>query len=188
MIQPHQWLVKRDGKWGCLICSTACKKDALDGRPMEKWRYVAFARYDVVHLKIGNVRRHEKCRAHRAAMQALGLSPADIQDDDDDAPTIEAIMSFWQSRKNGSSLATVSEVSRDVRNGGKHRRLEWCIAETRRCVFRMFIENWTAGSVTLMQDGRGKHLQVRVCACDERLEVVSTTMSFIETHGEGGLK
>ena len=94
MIQPHQWLVKRDGKWGCLICSTACKKDALDGRPMQKWRYVAFARYDVVHLKIGNVRRHEKCRAHRAAMQALGLSPADIQDDDDDAPTIEATMSF----------------------------------------------------------------------------------------------
>ena len=179
MTQPVQWLAKRDGKWGCIICAAASQQDTCKRR----WRYVAFARYQVERLKLGNVRRHEKCRAHRDAVRAAGFIPADSQEDDDDAPSIDDLMTFWESRKKGASLHTASPISNDTCNGMKHRQVEWCIAETRRYILRMFIEKWTAGSVTLLQDGRGKHVLVRACACNDELESVTGTLSLVSTQG-----
>ena len=166
---------------GCIICAAASQQDACKN----KWRYLAFAQYQVARLKLGNVKRHEKCRAHRGAIRAAGLTPpADSHEPDgNDAPSIEDIMTFWANRKNGASLVAPSAMSGDTSNGFKHRQIEWCIAETRRYILRMFIEKWAAGSVTLLQDGRGKHVLVRASACDDALEHVSGTLSVVASQG-----
>ena len=73
------WLAQGDdGKWGCCICAAA-RTAAASRNDASKWRYVAFAHFDVQRLKTGNVRRHERCKAHRDALKAAGLPAAASQ-------------------------------------------------------------------------------------------------------------
>ena len=142
---------------------------------------MAFAHYNVKTLKLGNIRRHEKTRAHKNAMIAAGQLPADSLENKDDAPSVETILQFWQNRRTGSSL-TVAVPGFSSENSMRNRKLEWCIAEARRCIFRTFIESSNC-SATLMQDGRGKHLLVRAVACNEKLDVATATLSLVLTQG-----
>ena len=150
----------------------------------DMWRYVAFARFDVASLKRSNVVRHEQTAAHRFAMKVAGILPADSQGDDLRAPPVEVILNFWDARQNGASLVTKTPgFSNDGTKGAKNRKLEWCIAEARRMFFREFIRRAEDCSVTLAQDGRGKHLMVRAIACNSNLRTASATLGIVETHG-----
>ena len=136
----------------------------------DMWRYVAFARFDVASLKRSNVVRHEQTAAHRFAMKVAGILPADSQGDDLRAPPVEVILNFWDARQNGASLVTKTPgFSNDGTQCAKNRKLEWCIAEARRMFFREFIRRAEDCSVTLAQDGRGKHLMERAIACNSNL-------------------
>ena len=108
MVSPTQWLVKRDGKWGCSVCVAARNMAASQKKDTSKWRYVAFAHFHVQTLKTGNVHRHERCKAHRDALKQAGL-PAASQEgeegDEGDAPTVDQIMQLWKRRQNSCSLS-----------------------------------------------------------------------------------
>ena len=179
MTISHPWLVKRDGKWGCIVCAVAHKNKAVSHR------HAAFPHFQVAILKTGNVRRHENSRSHKSAMVAAGLLPAASQDNDNDGvPSAETIMQFWENRRTGSSLVVSTEgFTRDDKNGQRNRKLEWIIAEARRSVFRQFIKSSIDCSVTLTQYGRGKHLLVRANACSDQLRTAAATMSIVTTQG-----
>ena len=179
MTISHPWLVKRDCKWGCIVCAVAHKNKAVSHR------HAAFPHFQVAILKTGNVRRHENSRSHKSAMVAAGLLPAASQDNDNDGvPSAETIMQFWENRRTGSSLVVATEgFTRGDKNGKRNRKLEWIIAEARRSVFRQFITSSIDCSVTLTQDGRGKHLLVRANACSDQLRTAAATMSIVTTQG-----
>ena len=182
---PPPWLVKGDdGKWGCYICAAA-RKAAASQKDASKWRYVAFAHFDVQALKTGNVRRHERCKAHRDALKAAGLPAAASQEGDEagegEAPTIDQIMAFWQRTRNGCS--THMPVEGFSNCGLRNRNLQWCIAETLRARFRTFLADSAAVSASLIQDGRGKHLMVRASACNDKLQRAHVNIGVITSRG-----
>jgi len=67
----------------------------------------------------------------------------------------------------------------------KTRRMEWCLAEARRVLDRRFMSTATVAS--LMQDGRGNNLLIRLVATNKQLDVRRFVMGLERDCGSGAV-
>ena len=96
------------------------------------------------------------------------------------SPTVAQIVAFWNARRQGASLALpIDGFTLGSQTGHKARQLEWCVAEAIRLRHRKFLS--AAGSATLTQDGRGKHLLVMVQGCSMSLQTQVNHISLVAT-------
>ena len=167
MTSVSEWLRRRGGLYGCSFCAAA-SREAAHGQ-----RHSRFSLFQVSVLKRCNILRHVKSLQHVRATSSTSSSSLG-------GPTVEQIVSFWEHRQQGGNLQMRIDGF-TIGDPKKLRKLEWCIAEAIRARFRNFL--LTAGSATLTQDGRGRHLLVMLHACNKALDARTDYISLVETPG-----
>ena len=171
--QTGSWLEVRDGLYGCKVCASADNHNSLS----------LFSSFEVKHAKVSNLKRHGKSPEHlRNEMLCFGCQPAV---DARASPSVLDFSVLWEHRRSGGSLDTVIEGLTNATPGTcaspKLSQMLWRIAEARRLRFRQFLRQ--AASVTLMQDGRGKHVLIRATASNSKLQTMTGTIGIVESHG-----
>ena len=176
MDNVREWLSRRGGLFGCRWCAAASTTTAAASQTRQA-RYAPFARFKVKTIKINKARRHAHSQQHRLAKQVHLGETVDVHTG---SPTIAQIVSFWENRRLGGNLQMPAEGF-TIGDAKKNRKIAWCIAEAQRGKFREFLK--TAGSATLTQDGRGKHLLVMLHGCNRALDTAVNHVSVVTTQG-----
>ena len=169
------WLTLRKGLptppgWGigCKFCSAAGCKGRL-------------AKFAVQQPLFCNLLEHQQGVAHRMSCKTPvklpgGTLPAH-------APSKEEFAAVWDFVVRHHSHGR--EGIPGIGTWRKTRRMEWCLAEARRVLDRRFMSTATVAS--LMQDGRGNNLLIRLVATNKQLDVRRFVMGLERDCGSGAV-
>ena len=169
------WLTLRVGLptpagWGvgCKFCSAAGCKGRL-------------AKFAVQQPLFCNLVEHQKGAAHHMAcktpLQPQGaILPAHAPSKDEFASVWDFVVRHHSHGRDGIP---------GIGTWRKTRRMEWCLAEARRVLDRHFMSTATVAS--LMQDGRGNNLLIRLVATNTQLEVRRFVMGLERDCGSGAV-